>query len=190
MMEREVRDAIAELSFWSNDLVDAWELYLRCGGFPRAVRDLIETGDVTPGFIQDLWDVVRGEAIRATSLGDADLLNLLARIAQNLCSPLNASGVAKDVGLGSHHAVNDRVNDLVFAFQTWKCHQIDARGRPNTNSRGPPRPRDHRHPQHPRYRRSHMGRAREHRGLAARELRAKAVPSSVGSSWRERSFSV
>ena len=135
MMEREARAAVAELSFWANNLVDAWELYLHCGGFPRAVRDLIETGDVTPGFIQDLWDVVRGEAIRATSLGDADLLNLLARIAQNLCSPLNASAVAKDVGLGSHHAVNDRINDLVFAFQTWKCHQIDTQGRPNTNTR-------------------------------------------------------
>ena len=119
-MEREARDAVAELSFWTNDLVDAWELYLRCGGFPRAIRDLIETGDVTPGFVQDLWDVVRGEAIRATSLGDADLLNLLARIAENSASPLNASGVAKDVGLGSHHAVNDRINDLVFAFQAWK----------------------------------------------------------------------
>lgn len=135
MMEREARDAISELSFWTNDLVDAWELYLRCGGFPRAVRDLIETGDVTPAFIQDLWDVVRGEAIRATSLGDADLLNLLARITQNLCSPLNASAVARDVGLGSHHAVNDRINDLVFAFQTWKCHQTDTHGRPNTNTR-------------------------------------------------------
>ncbi|MGA2164441.1 MAG: AAA family ATPase [Solirubrobacteraceae bacterium] len=134
LMERHAHDAIAELSFWANDLVDTWELYLRCGGFPRAVRDLLETGDVTPAFIQDLWDVVRGEAIRATSLGDADLLNLLARIAQNLCSPLNASAVAKDVGLGGHHAINDRLNDLVFAFQTWKCHQIDAHGRPNTNT--------------------------------------------------------
>ncbi len=134
IMERQAHDAIAELSFWSNDLVDTWELYLRCGGFPRAVRNLIETGDVTPAFIQDLWDVVRGEAIHATSLGDADLLNLLARIAQNLCSPLNASAVAKDVGLAGHHAINDRLNDLVFAFQTWKCHQIDTHGRPNTNT--------------------------------------------------------
>jgi predicted AAA+ superfamily ATPase len=135
MQGRLAREAIGELSFWSNDLVDAWELYLRCGGFPRAIRDFLETGDVTPGFVQDLWDVVRGDAIRATSLGDADLLNFLARIAQGLCSPLNASGIAQDVGLGNHHAVNDRINDLVFAYQTWKCHRIDRRGRPSTNTR-------------------------------------------------------
>jgi predicted AAA+ superfamily ATPase len=134
MMSPRAREAIGELSFWATDLVDTWELYLRCGGFPRAIRDFLETGDVTPAFIQDLWDVVRGEAIRATSLGDVDLLNLLARIAQGICNPLNASAIAKDVGLGSHHAVNDRVNDLVFAFQTWKCHQIDGSGRPNTST--------------------------------------------------------
>ncbi len=90
---------------------------------------------MTPAFVQDLWDVVRGDAIRATSLGDADLLNLFARIAQGICSPLNASSVAEDVGLGSHHAINDRVNDLVFAFQVWKCHQSAAGGRPATNRR-------------------------------------------------------
>lgn len=134
MMGRQAREAIEELSFWSSDLVDAWELYLRCGGFPRAVGDFLQSGDVTPGFVQDLWDVVRGEAIRATSLGDADLLNLLARIAQGMCSPFNATSVARDVGLGSHHSVNDRINDLMFAFQIWKCHQIDKSGRPNTDS--------------------------------------------------------
>jgi predicted AAA+ superfamily ATPase len=135
ILGRQAQEAIGELSFWTNDLVDAWELYLRCGGFPRAVADFLRIGDITPGFIQDLWDVVRGDAIRATSLSDADLLNFLARIAHGICSPLNASNVAEHVGLGSHHAVNDRVNDLVFAFQVWKCHQIGTGGRPNTNSR-------------------------------------------------------
>jgi predicted AAA+ superfamily ATPase len=135
MLGRRAQEAIAELSFWTNDLVDAWELYLRCGGFPRAVADFLRTGDVSAAFLQDLWDVVRGDAIRVTSLGDADLLHFLARIAKGICSPLNASSVAEHVGLSSHHAVNDRVNDLVFAFQVWKCHQIGTGGRPNTNSR-------------------------------------------------------
>jgi uncharacterized protein len=135
MLGRRARDATAELSFWANDLLDAWELYLRFGGFPRAIRDFLQTGDVTPGFVQDLWDVVRGDAIRATSLGDADLLNLLARIAEGIASPLNASAVGRDIGLASHHAVNDRVNDLAFAFQTWRCHQSDRHGRPSTNAR-------------------------------------------------------
>ncbi len=134
MLSGAARSAIAELSFWINDLVDAWELYLRCGGFPRAIGDFLRTGDVTSGFVQDLWDVIRGDAIRATSLGDADLLSLLARIADGIASPLNASAVGRDVGLGSHHSVNDRVNDLAFAFQTWRCHQADQHGRPGTGA--------------------------------------------------------
>jgi predicted AAA+ superfamily ATPase len=134
MQARAAREAIAELSFWVNDIVDAWELYLRFGGFPRAIRDFLQTGGVTRGFVQDLWDVVRGDAIRATSLGDADLLNLLARIAEGIASPLNSSAVGRDVGLGSHHAVNDRINDLTFAFQTWRCHQADSNGRPSTGA--------------------------------------------------------
>jgi len=135
LLGRAARGATGELSFWANDLLDAWELYLRFGGFPSAIRDFLRTGDVTPGFRQDLWDVIRGEAIRATSLGDADLLNFLARIAEGIASPLNASAVAREVGLGSHHAVNDRINDLAFAFQTWRCHQADGHGRPITNAR-------------------------------------------------------
>jgi predicted AAA+ superfamily ATPase len=134
MLSKVARSAISELSFWVNELVDAWELYLRSGGFPRAIGDLLQTGDVTPGFVQDLWDVIRGDAIRATSLGDADLLNLLARVADGISSPLNASAIGREVGLGSHHAVNDRINDLAFAFQTWRCHQVDRHGRPNTGA--------------------------------------------------------
>jgi predicted AAA+ superfamily ATPase len=134
MLSRTARSAMAELAFWMNDLLDAWEQYLWCGGFPRAIGDLLRTGDVTPGFVQDLWDVIRGEAIRATSLGEADLLNLLARIAEGVSSPLNASAVGRDVGLGSNHAVNDRINDLAFAFQTWRCHQADRLGRPSTGA--------------------------------------------------------
>ncbi len=70
MMGRQAREAVEEFSFWANDLVDAWELYLRCGGFPRAVADFLRTGDVTPAFLQDLWDVVRGDAGRS-SIGRA-----------------------------------------------------------------------------------------------------------------------
>ena len=134
MLSRAARGAFAELSFWVNELVDAWELYLRSGGFPRAIGDLLRTGDVTDGFVQDLWDVIRGEAIRVTSLGEDDLLNLLGRIADGISSPLNASAIGRDVGLGSNHSVNDRINDLAFAFQTWRCHQADPHGRPSTGA--------------------------------------------------------
>lgn len=134
MMSRDAREAIGEISFWSNQFVDAWELYLRIGGFPRAIGDFLRTGDVTAAFTRDLWDVARGEAVRVSSLNDAQLLNLLARIARALCNPVNASKVALEVGLGSHHSVGDRFNDLAFAFLLWSCHRIADDGAPNTRA--------------------------------------------------------
>lgn len=134
MMSRDAAVSIRELSYWANELVDAWELYMRVGGFPRAVKDFFETGDVTDAFIRDLWDVARGEAVRVSSLSDAQLLNLLARLASGLCSPINASRIAVEVGLGSHHVIGDRINDLAFAFLVWSCHRLAEHGHPNTRA--------------------------------------------------------
>ncbi len=134
MISRHAAEAVAELAFWANELVDAWELYLRVGGFPRAIRDFIQTGDVTEAFTRDLWDVARGEAVRTSSLNDAQLLNLMARLTRGLCSPVNASSLAAEVGLGSHHAVSDRINDLTFAFLAWSCHRMADDGQPNTRA--------------------------------------------------------
>ena len=59
------------------------------------------------------------------SLGDADLLNLLAQL-RRVSQPVERQWIAQDVGLGNHHAVNDRINDLGFAYPDLaKCHRID-----------------------------------------------------------------
>jgi len=84
---RRAREAFEELSFWIEPLVDAWENYLRIGGYPRAVSDFVRTADVSPGFARDLWDVVRGDAIRGAALPDATILALLERLGNGLASP-------------------------------------------------------------------------------------------------------
>jgi predicted AAA+ superfamily ATPase len=47
---------------------------------------------------------------------------------------LNASAIGQDLGLGSNHTVNDRINDLALASQTRRCHRSDGHGRPNTGA--------------------------------------------------------
>lgn len=123
--------AILALEPWSDALADAWELYLDVGGFPRAVGEYVQSGAVSPGFIQGVWDVVLGDAIRASALGEADVLALLARLTANLCSPLNASRIARDVGLAGHQAATNRIDGLVRAFLAWHCYRA-REGRPNT----------------------------------------------------------
>ena len=136
VMPADVQSPVGELAIlalepWSNTLADAWELFLDVGGFPRAVGEYVQDGEVSPGFVQGLWDVVLGDAIRATSMSEADVAALLDRLAANLCSPINVSRIARDVGLAGHQAAINRIEGLVRAFLAWHCHRIRD-GRPNT----------------------------------------------------------
>jgi len=123
--------AILALEPWSDALADAWELFLDIGGFPRAVGEFVGTGVVSDGFVQGLWDVVLGDAVRAAPMSEADVAALLDRLVANLCSPVNASRIARDVGLPGHQSAIDRIEDLVRAFLAWRCHRVRD-GRPNT----------------------------------------------------------
>jgi predicted AAA+ superfamily ATPase len=96
---------------------------LRIGGYPRAIADFLVHGDVGAGFVRDLWDVIRGDAVRKAGLADATVLSLLERLATNLGSPVNASDVARDSGLTNNHRVNDRINDLAVNLLAWRCPQ-------------------------------------------------------------------
>ena len=122
--------AIWALEPWSGELSDAWELFLDVGGFPRAVGEFVATGAVGDGFVQGLWDVVAGEAFRAARMSETEVAVLLERLAGNIASPLNASKIARDIGLSGHQAAMDRIDDLVVSFLAWRCHRIRA-GLPN-----------------------------------------------------------
>jgi predicted AAA+ superfamily ATPase len=123
--------AIADLEPWSDALADAWELFLDVGGFPRAVGEHVSVGAVSDGFVKGLWDVVLGDAIRAAPMSETDVAVLLDRLTQNLCSPINASRIAREVGLPGHQAALNRIEDLIRAFLAWHCHRIRG-GKPNT----------------------------------------------------------
>jgi predicted AAA+ superfamily ATPase len=123
-------EAIDELSPFFSDLDHAWQSYLQVGGFPRAVDDFVTTADVSGDFVQALWDVIAGDALQATGMGEGEILAFLERLVTNLASPLNASSVARDVGLSDNHRVNDRVDALGFALMAWRCHR-NRGGLPN-----------------------------------------------------------
>ena len=130
-LSREAERAISDLEPWSDALADAWELYLDIGGFPRAVGEHFDTGGVSDGFVQGLWDVVLGDAIRASAMSEAEVTALLDRLVVNLCSPINASSIARDIGLKDHQSALDRIEDLVRAFLAWRCYRIRG-NTPNT----------------------------------------------------------
>jgi uncharacterized protein len=119
------RDAIGELSYHRDVLEGAWENYLAHGGFPRAVDSALRTGQASAGFVNGLWQVVKGDAIRrGAQLADPELIALMHRLIRSLGSPLNASAVARDAGLSTHHRVQERVEDLCQAFLAWRCFRV------------------------------------------------------------------
>lgn len=125
-LTRSVDQALRELTPWLDDLLSTWELYLRIGGFPRAVGDHLAAGDVRANFLKTLWDVAAGEAIRGAGTTPAQVVALLGRITKSLTSPLSLESVRSDMGLGSPHTARERLNDLVFAYLAWPCHQRAA----------------------------------------------------------------
>jgi predicted AAA+ superfamily ATPase len=121
-----VDSALTELLPWLDSLLSAWELYLRVGGFPRAVSDQLASGDVQDDFVRSLWDVTAGEAIRGAGTTPAQVQAMLARLTRSLTTPLAVESLRRDMGVESHHTAKARLQDLVFAYLAWPCHQREG----------------------------------------------------------------
>lgn len=127
-MSPEVDAIFTELLPWLDTLSSTWGLYLRVGGFPRAVSDQLAHGDVQDDFIRALWDVTAGEAVRGAATTPAQVQVMLGRLTRSLTSPLAIESLRQDMGVDSPHTAKARLQDLVFAYLAWPCHQRDGNG--------------------------------------------------------------
>jgi len=125
------REAIDGMIPWLDELLNLWEVHLLTGGFPRAVGDHLAKGAVSRAFANGLWDVVYGDALKSAGLSAAQTQRLLMRLAMNLTSPTAMTGIAQDIGVGSHHTAAARVDDLIAAYLVWPCHREGDRRAPN-----------------------------------------------------------
>jgi uncharacterized protein len=124
----EVDATFIELLPWLDELLSIWELYLRVGGFPRAVGDQLAHGEVQEDFTRALWDVTAGEAMRGAAATPAQVQAMLARLARGLSTPLSVESLRQDMGIDSPHTAKARVQDLVFAYLAWPAHQREGNG--------------------------------------------------------------
>jgi predicted AAA+ superfamily ATPase len=116
----ENRDRVNHLLPHVADLVPLWETYLRVGGFPQAVAGWLRAGEPERSFVEALWDVVYGDAIRSARFAATQVLTLLASLSRGLCSPLNVADLARDLGVAQTTA-SERVSDLADHFLVWPC---------------------------------------------------------------------
>jgi predicted AAA+ superfamily ATPase len=99
----------------------AWQDYLTCGGFPRAVAEHTRAGAVSMEYVRDLvaWlqrDVDPDSAPQSLPL-------LLHEIALRMTSPLSIRATAQDLGMG-RDATASRLNRLVSSFAALWCPQF------------------------------------------------------------------
>ena len=122
-LSKEAEDAADGLLPWLDRIVSLWEVYTRVGGFPQAVAGYLDSGDVDSAFVNDLWDVIHGDALRRENFSATQSMRLLRRLTRNLASPVNMTALAEDIGVGSHSTASRRVKDLIDSYCAWPCHR-------------------------------------------------------------------
>jgi predicted AAA+ superfamily ATPase len=122
------RDALVHLGA----LVDAFEAYLAVGGFPQAVADFRRGGQVSPGFLRDLWDVVQSDLRRAGVSRPEVCLRLLGRLLHGTCAPVSFRKLGEELGIDQRTAAawTDALADAYLAVVLFK----EAAGVPDVNS--------------------------------------------------------
>lgn len=86
-------------------------------------------GEVSAGFVNDLWDVVCGDALRRRSFNATQSLALVLAIGKSLSSFTSMSNVGRELGV-DHTTAARRVRDLIDNYLVWPCHQRGAHGFP------------------------------------------------------------
>jgi len=129
-----VRQALEALAFDVDDYDLAWQEYLTCGGFPRAVAEHTRTGAVSMPYLRDLAAWLRSDV-------DADgppesVPALLAGLSQRATSPLNIRAAAGALGYPSREVFARRLARLTGTFAALNCPQRGESGAVVANSQG------------------------------------------------------
>lgn len=108
---------------WIGRLVDAWDTYLRVGGYPQAVAAEMARDDESRSVFTDaLWDVIHGDALDDAGLTDTQTQTLLRRIASSLSSLLSVRSVADRIDVHPETA-DRRLDALRRSFVAFPVHR-------------------------------------------------------------------
>jgi predicted AAA+ superfamily ATPase len=122
--EEVLEDAVENVRPWLPVLIDAWDRYLRIGGYPQAVelesRGPGGRGDVA---LRDaLWDIIHGDAFEGSGLTPTQTQTILRSITRSLSSLYSVQGLATDVGV-AYATAEARLDALRRAFLAFPVHR-------------------------------------------------------------------
>ena len=117
------RDAYHVALPWLDDLVALWERYIGHGGFPRSVAAARQGMPIPNDFVEDIFNVVAGDAFRQSRLSVNVEMALLERLWLGIGSPMNLAQVGNDLGV-SAEVVTRHVSYLSDSYLSWSCPQL------------------------------------------------------------------
>ncbi|HUF29802.1 MAG TPA: AAA family ATPase [Gemmatimonadaceae bacterium] len=109
---------VAEYLPWVPTLTQAWDQYLRVGGYPQAVAAELRNPGARTGdeaLTDALWDVIHGDAFGGSGLTHTQTQAILRSLASALSSLLSLHGLARDTGV-HHSTAESRLDALRRAF--------------------------------------------------------------------------
>lgn len=96
LQDRSTGVALKECELFIDDYDLAWQNYLTVGGFPRAVAEHLDSGDVSPSFLSDLQSWLHRDVTAEAGL--ESIAQLLSKLSTHASSPLSVSSLAQELG--------------------------------------------------------------------------------------------
>lgn len=122
------RRAVMQMAPFVDDFDLAWQRFLECGGFPRAVGEYQRLGAISAEFTFDLSSWLASDV---DPDGPADSVpRLLDELNTRTSSPLDVRNTAAALGT-TRDRLRVRLSRLTSTFGGFWCHQADDHGRPS-----------------------------------------------------------
>jgi uncharacterized protein len=119
-----VQDAVETARPWLPALIDAWDTFLRIGGYPQAVEfELTRQQAGTDVPLRDaLWDVIHGDAFEGSGLTPTQTQTILRSITSSLTSLYSVEGLAAAINV-AYATAGARLDALRRAFLAFPVHR-------------------------------------------------------------------
>lgn len=132
LQQPETARILDEVRFDVDEYDLAWQAYLTCGGFPRAVTAVERTGAHDMDYLQDLAAWLRRDVDPDAPAESVPLL--IAGLSIRATSPMDVAGTAAALGYPSRKVFDLRLNRLVGCFAALRCPHRDDRGQRIANA--------------------------------------------------------
>lgn len=102
--DKEIREKCFKLMPWSDEIYKLFEMYLKSGGFPLAVKSILENGFVKEEVYETYLSWIRGDLARLYK-NESTARRIIKALLEKIPSPLSWHTIAKEIEVGSHKTV-------------------------------------------------------------------------------------